>query len=149
MSPGVVEDTLQKEFQADAATFGFNMGMYYYAYAPMQLVVGLLLDHFGSRRPLALACVVCGLGAALFAVANSIGMLGAGRFLAGFGSAFAYVGTIYVASVWFPACRLALLAGVTAALGMAGAVLGETVLGWIDTVPVSYTHLTLPTILLV
>ena len=132
VSPGVVEDTLQSEFHVDAATFGFNMGMYYYAYAPMQLVVGLLLDQFGSRRPLAFACIVCGLGALLFALADTIGVLGAGRLLAGFGSAFAYVGTIYVASVWFPECRMALLAGVTAALGMAGAVLGETVLGWLD-----------------
>lgn len=133
VSPGVVENQLQSEFDVNAATFGFNMGMYYYAYAPMQLVVGLMLDRFGSRRPLALACIVCAAGAILFAVAESVGMLGSGRLLAGFGSAFAYVGTIYVASVWFPECRIALLAGVTAALGMAGAVLGETALGWVDT----------------
>ena len=132
VSPSVVESTLQSEFSATAAAFGFTMGMYYFAYAPMQLVVGLLLDKFGSRRPLAIAALVCGLGAALFAMASSLGMLGAGRLLAGVGSAFAYVGTIYVASVWFPSSRLALIAGVTAALGMVGAVAGETVLGWVD-----------------
>ncbi len=129
VSPSVVEGTLQKEFHADAGQFGFTMGLYYYAYAPMQLVVGVLLDRFGSRRPLAVACLICAAGASLFAMAFSLGMLGSGRFLAGMGSAFAYVGTIYVASVWFPSCRIAMLAGVTAALGMAGAVLGETVLG--------------------
>jgi MFS family permease len=132
VSPSVVESTLQTQFTATAAAFGFTMGMYYYAYAPMQLVVGLMLDRFGSRRPLAIAAIVCALGAALFAMASSLNMLGAGRLLAGAGSAFAYVGTIYVASVWFPSSRLALIAGVTAALGMAGAVAGETVLGWVD-----------------
>ncbi|MCH2140811.1 MAG: MFS transporter [Phycisphaerales bacterium] len=129
VSPSVVESALQNEFHADGSQFGFTMGLYYYAYAPMQLVVGLLLDRYGSRRPLAVACFICAAGAALFASAWSLGWLGGGRFLAGFGSAFAYVGTIYVASVWFPTCRIALLAGVTAALGMVGAVLGEMVLG--------------------
>ena len=132
VSPSVVESTLQSEFSATAAAFGLTMGMYYYAYAPMQLIVGLLLDKFGSRRPLAIAALVCALGAALFAMATSLGMLGAGRLLQGVGSAFAYVGTIYVASVWFPSSRLAFIAGVTAALGMAGAVAGETVLSHID-----------------
>lgn len=132
VSPSVVESTLQSEFSATAAAFGLAMGMYYYAYAPMQLIVGLLLDKFGSRRPLAIAAVVCALGAALFAMGTSLSMLGAGRLLAGVGSAFAYVGTIYVASVWFPSSRLAFIAGVTAALGMAGAVAGETVLSHID-----------------
>jgi MFS family permease len=65
----------------------------------------------------------------LFAVAQSIGWLGAGRFLMGLGSAFAYIGTIYVASAWFPARRIALIAGLTAALGMAGAIAGQVVAG--------------------
>jgi len=134
VSPSVVAPQLTTEFHSNAADFGFSMGLYYYAYAPMQLVVGIMLDRFGSRRPLAIAAIICAAGAAVFAVAHSLGMAGAGRLLAGVGSAFAYVGTIYVASVWFPRCRLALIAGVTAALGMAGAVAGEVVLEWIDDV---------------
>lgn len=132
VSPSVIEQELQESFHADGASFGFSMGMYYYAYAPMQLVVGVILDRWGSRRPLAIAAIICAAGAALFATADSLGGLGAGRVLAGMGSAFAYVGTIYVATVWFPGCRIALLAGVTAALGMLGAVAGESVLGFVD-----------------
>ncbi len=132
VSPSVAEQTIQTEFAVTAGTFGFAMGLYYYSYAPMQLLVGVLLDAFGSRRPLAVACLVAGAGAALFAMAGSIEMLGGGRFLAGLGSSVAYVGTIYVASVWFPATRIALLAGVTAALGMTGAIAGETLLVWVD-----------------
>ncbi|MDP7028777.1 MAG: MFS transporter [Phycisphaerales bacterium] len=134
VSPSVVAPQLTTEFHANAAEFGFSMGLYYYAYAPMQLVVGIMLDRFGSRRPLAIAALICAAGAAVFAVAHSLEMAGAGRLLAGIGSAFAYVGTIYVASVWFPRSRLALIAGVTAALGMAGAVAGEVVLEWIEDV---------------
>ncbi len=132
VSPSVAEKTIQTEFAVSAAAFGFAMGLYYYAYAPMQLLVGVLLDAVGSRRPLAVACLVAGAGAAVFAMAGSVEVLGGGRFLAGLGSSVAYVGTIYVASVWFPSTRIALLAGVTAALGMTGAIAGETVLVWVD-----------------
>ncbi|MDP7070930.1 MAG: MFS transporter [Phycisphaerales bacterium] len=132
VSPSVAEETIQTDFAVTAAAFGFAMGLYYYAYAPMQLLVGVLLDAVGSRRPLAVACLTAGTGAAVFAMAGSVEVLGGGRFLAGLGSSVAYVGTIYVASVWFPATRIALLAGITAALGMAGAIAGETVLVWVD-----------------
>ena len=132
VSPSVVETRLQDAFSAEAADIGLSMSMYYAAYAPMHLVGGVLLDRVGSRGPLMLAALICGLGAALFAMAAGLGMLGAGRFLAGIGSAFAYVGAIYVASVWFPSRRLSLLAGTTAALGMAGAVAGQSILGWLD-----------------
>ena len=127
--PSVIEGRLQAEFGASGADFGFNMGLYYLAYAPMQLVVGLLLDRFGGRRPLALSAIVLGIGCVVFALGTSIGWMGAGRLLMGLGSAFAYVGTIYVATAWFPRRRMALIAGLTAALGMLGAMVGQTVLG--------------------
>jgi len=127
--PSVVEVELQNEMDASGASVGFNIGLYYLAYAPMQLVVGLLLDRFGGRRPIGWSAVVLASGCVLFALAQSIGWLGAGRFLMGLGSAFAYIGTIYVASAWFPARRIALIAGLTAALGMVGAIAGQVVVG--------------------
>ncbi|MBG79485.1 MAG: hypothetical protein CMJ39_02100 [Phycisphaerae bacterium] len=128
VAPGVIEGDLQKDFNATPGDIGLNMSLYYYAYAPMQLVVGVLLDRMGGRRPLAIASLVCGGGCVLFAAASSVEGLGYGRFLMGFGSAFAYVGTVYVASIWFPGRRIALLSGVTAALGMLGAVTAEAFL---------------------
>ncbi|MCH2133005.1 MAG: MFS transporter [Phycisphaerales bacterium] len=129
VTPGVIEGTLQQEFDVTAGVIGFNMSLYYYAYAPMQLVVGVLLDRLGGRSPLAVASLVCAAGCLLFAVAGGIGGLGAARFLMGFGSAFAYVGTVYVATIWFPGRRIALLSGVTATLGMLGAISAEALLG--------------------
>ncbi|MCH2135449.1 MAG: MFS transporter [Phycisphaerales bacterium] len=127
--PSVIEPQLQSEVHATGAQFGFNMGLYYLAYAPMQLVVGVLLDRFGGRGPLTTSSIALAGGCVLFALATSIGWMGAGRFLMGFGSAFAYVGAIYVATSWFPRKRLALIAGLTAALGMLGAVAGQIVVG--------------------
>ncbi len=127
--PSVIEGELQSEMAASAASIGFNMGLYYLAYAPMQLIVGAMLDRFGGRAPIGLSAIVLASGCILFAVAQSIGWLGAGRFLMGLGSAFAYIGAIYVASAWFPRRRIAFIAGLTAALGMVGAIAGQVVAG--------------------
>ena len=125
VAPGVIEGTLQKEFSVDAAEVGLLMGLYYLSYAPMQLVVGMALDRFGSRRLLAAAALTAGLGCLVFATARSTAGLAGGRLLLGVGSAFAYVGAVYVATVWFPRSKLALIMGMTAALGTLGAALGE------------------------
>ncbi len=129
VTPGVIEGQLQQQFNTTPGDLGLQMSMYYYAYAPMQLVVGIILDRFGGRGPMAIAAMICGAGCLLFAVSQSIGGLGGARFLMGFGSAFAYVGTVYVAAIWFPGRRIALLSGVTAALGMLGAISAEALLG--------------------
>ena len=64
-----------------------------------------------------------------------------GRFMMGFGGAFAFVGTLKLSSIWFPPTRFGLLAGMTQALGMAGAAVGEAPvsvlvghIGWRDTI---------------
>ena len=46
----------------------------------------------------------------------------------GFGSAFAYVGTVYVATIWFPGRRVAMISGLTVTLGMLGAITAESML---------------------
>ncbi len=43
----------------------------------------------------------------------------------GFCAAFAFVGALKLAKMWFPASRFGLLAGITQALGMLGAAVGE------------------------
>jgi len=126
--PAVLEKPLQQEFEADASQVGLSMSFYYYAYGPMQLVVGILLDRFGARKPLSIAALVCGLGAVVFGLSGSISGLAFGRFLMGFGSAFAYVGTVYIATIWFPRRRIALISGITISLGMLGAITAESTL---------------------
>jgi MFS family permease len=49
-------------------------------------------------------------------------MLGVARLMQGFGSAFAFVGTMYLATQWFPRRKIALLSGLTTSLGMLGAI---------------------------
>ena len=57
--PGMIEQTLEREFAINESEMGGALGMYYFAYAPMQLVVGILLDRYGARVLLAGAAVAC------------------------------------------------------------------------------------------
>jgi MFS family permease len=125
VAPSVMSQTLQHDFDMSASELGFVMGLYYLAYAPMQLVVGIALDRFGSKRLLSSAAIIAGLGCLTFAIAHTTAVAGLGRIMLGIGSSFAYVGAVYVATVWFPRRRLALIMGMTAALGTLGAALGQ------------------------
>lgn len=146
ISPSVMTADLMHAFGISAATFGNLIAFYYYAYTPAQLLVGVLMDRYGPRRLLTLACLICALGAYLFASAghNDLVLAAIGRFLMGFGSAFAFVGVLKLATIWLPQDRFALVAGLTSALGTIGAMFGEVAmaalvqeLGWRPTIFVS------------
>ncbi len=140
VAPSVMTADLMREFDITAAALGNLTAFYFYAYAAMQLPAGAMLDRWGPRRILTIASAICTSGALLFAYADSEGMAYAGRFLIGAGSGVAMLSTLKVASIWFPIERYATLFGLTALLGVAGAVGGQAPLaavvelsGWRDT----------------
>lgn len=129
ISPSVMEGALRAHFGLSATSFGLLSAFYYYAYVPLQLPVGILLDRYGPRLLLSLACVLCVIGTFLFTDTNVFAVSAAGRFLTGFGSAFAFIGVLKLATIWLPENRLAMVAGMTSALGTVGAMLGDNLLG--------------------
>lgn len=131
ISPSVMEPSLRHHFNLSATGFGLLSAIYYYAYVPMQLPVGVLMDRFGPRRLLTIACLICVVGALMFAGTNLFAIAGFGRFLLGVGSAFAFVGVLKLATIWLPEDKLGMVAGLTAALGTLGAMFGDNVLGGI------------------
>lgn len=131
---------LEQRMQLTAGGIGAALGAYYYAYAPMQLVVGVLLDRFGSRKLLCLAALVCVIGLVIGAGVTTPTGLAASRFLLGLGSAFAYIGAVYVAMIWFPRRRAAMLTGLTAGIGFSGAIAGEFLLEFMFGTPPSWSR---------
>lgn len=138
--PSVASDQMMRSFDLTAAGFGALSASYMYAYAPMQLPVGILMDKYGSRKLLTYASFLCGFGSILFGYTDSIYLAYVGRFFTGVGSSFGFVGMLYVCNHWFPKSNVAFLMGLGNALGMLGAIVGqgplsfviETV-GWRDT----------------
>ena len=138
--PSLMSSELMRFYGMTAATFGHLTASYYYAYTPMQLPVGFLMDRFGPRALLTVACLVCAVGTALFAMTLHIEIAAFGRFLTGFGSAFAFVGILKLGSVWLPPRQFGLVAGFASALGTLGATGGDIILqpiiqacGWRET----------------
>jgi MFS family permease len=94
----------------------------------MQLFVGLLIDRYGTRRLLNLATLCCVLGSVLFAITPYLWVAELGRFIVGFGSAFAFVGMLKLATIWLPKRYFGLFAGIATAFGMIGAITGDIAL---------------------
>ena len=140
IAPSVMEPALREHFNLSATGFGLLSSIYYFAYVPMQLPVGVMLDRYGPKRLLTFACLVCVIGTFLFTATSIFWIAATGRFLVGFGSAFAFVGVLKLATIWLPENRLAMVSGMTSALGPIGAMLGDNFLeifvqklGWIKT----------------
>lgn len=126
VSPGVMVPELQRAFAVSAAALGNLSAMYFYIYSFMQVPVGIMLDRFGPRILISLACCTCAFGSFLFAYAESLSTAMVGRFFIGLGAAFAPVGCMKVAANWFPPNRFALLVGLMVTIGFTGAIAAET-----------------------
>ncbi len=125
VAPSVMAYDLMRAFSVNAFALGSLSAFFYYAYISMQIPVGMLMDKYGPHRLLTFTAVICGMGAFGFAFSTHIFFADLCRLLMGFGAAFAFVGSLKLASIWFPASRFGLMAGLTQAIGMLGAATGE------------------------
>lgn len=124
--PGILHTELSLRFgHISAAMFGQIAALYYFAYSPMQLPVGMLIDRFGPRRLLTIACACCAIGSYLFGFSPSLWLVATGRFMVGFGSSFGFVGVLTLATMWLPKHLFSLFAGLMTTLGMLGNVYAE------------------------
>lgn len=120
LAPGEIADW----FGLDAAQFSTLSSLFFWVYAPMQIVVGLALDRYGARRLVLPAIALCAAGVALFAATDLPPAGALGRLVTGLGASFAFVGALYVVNHRFPPGRFALLSGAVNAIGMLGTAVG-------------------------
>ena len=125
VSPSVMTSELMREFSVGASGIGILSGMYFYTYAALQLPVGLLVDRFGAKRLLVLSAMLCTIACIGFALSSSLWLASIFRALIGGLVAFAFVGTLAIASEFFSRTRFAMLTGFLMATGMLGAIAGQ------------------------
>lgn len=125
VSPSVMQSELTQAFHITAYQFGTLAAFYYYAYTPMQLPAGMIYDKFGVRFVLCAACLMAVSGLSVFIAADSFMTAGIGRLMIGLGTAFAYIGTLKLASLWLPPTRFATVAGLTTSIGMISGALSQ------------------------
>ncbi|VVC76046.1 putative sulfoacetate transporter SauU [Aquicella siphonis] len=125
VSPSVMQNELSQTFHITATQFGTLAGFYYWAYTPMQIPAGMIYDKFGVRIVLCAACLLAVFGLSIFIASDDFATAGLGRFMIGLGTAFAYIGTLKLASIWLPPNRFATVAGLTTAIGMTSGALAQ------------------------
>ena len=125
VSPSVMTDELMREFAVGGAALGSLSAFYFYAYASIQLPVGMLTDRFGPRKLMSFTAALCALASVGFALSDSLLLASIGRALIGGTVAFAFVGTLAIAGYWFRPAQYAMLAGLLQTVGMCGGIFGQ------------------------
>lgn len=125
VAPSVMTGELMRDFAVGGAAVGSLSAWYFYAYASIQLPVGMLTDRFGPRRLMSAAMALCALASIAFAMSDSLATASIGRALVGASVGFGFVGTLAIASDWFAPSRFAMLAGIIQTAGMLGAMVGQ------------------------
>ena len=119
--PNIIADDLSHALNASAGTLGGIAAAYFYAYAVLQIPVGLIVDRYGTRWPMVAAILVAGLGTLAFSWAQSPVSAQMARVAMGASSAFSFICCLKLVQEWFPPSRFSTLAGMTNTAGMVGA----------------------------
>ena len=125
MSAAVIAEDLGRDLHLDPGGLGLVGGAFFYAFALVQLPLGLLLDRAGAKRSMVLLNLTGMLGALLFSVSGGLWTAVLGRTLIGVGMAANLMGSLKLFTHWFDLRRFATLSGLLVSLGTLGT-LGAT-----------------------
>ncbi len=128
VEPSLAAGPITRLYGLSNANFGTLASLFFWIYAPMQIVVGLLLDRYGAKRFILLGSFACAAGVTIFAATDNVLVGGMGRALTGFGASFAFVAALWLTNHWFPPGRFALMSGSVNAVGMLGTAIGAVAL---------------------
>jgi len=139
LSTAVLAEQLERSFDTTAAELGTLHAAFFYVYAPLQIVAGVLADRAGIRWTAAVGTVVMSVGGVLFAVAPLFPAAFAARLLVGLGGSVIFIATLRFCANWFRPDEFATMSGVTIAIAGLGGILATTPLavlvettGWRD-----------------
>ncbi|MCP4473417.1 MAG: MFS transporter [Gammaproteobacteria bacterium] len=130
VAPSIMTHQLMQAFDIGAGRLGVLSACFYYSYTIMQIPAGVLIDSFGARKLLALAICISAAGVVLFGVSHYLISAGIARFLIGFGSAFSFISSLYLAARWFSHKRFSFIAGLVQLGASVGSIFGLAPLAW-------------------
>lgn len=121
ITPGILTAELRAAFSINDSQLALIGAFYFYAYAPFQLLSGVLIDKYGVRRILIVASTILTFASFLFSVTTDLYVAYISRFLIGLGSSFAFVGCLKIGSQWLATRSFPLVIGLTNLSGTIGA----------------------------
>ncbi|MCT9096742.1 MFS transporter [Haloarchaeobius sp. HME9146] len=126
VSTGVLADDLTQVFDTSAAELGLLHASFFYIYAPMQLVAGMLADQTGTRRVATIGSLVMAIGVFGFAMSDTYLAGFASRALIGVGASVIYIATLRFCANWFETGEFATVAGMTLSASAVGGIIATT-----------------------
>jgi len=136
-SIAVITPNLIQDLQLDAWELSTVSASFFYAFALMQIPVGLFLDSTGPRFTMTFLTLIAIGGAVIFSQGESYYHLVIGRMFLGIGMACNFMGTLKLITTWFAPKQFATLSAVIVSAGTAGNIAAATplvlmvqVIGW-------------------
>jgi predicted MFS family arabinose efflux permease len=128
----VLSPVLEYEIGAAPGDLALSSGLWFLAFAAMQIPVGAALDRIGPRRTVAWALILGGaVGAAVFALATAPWHLHLSMALLGIGCSPALMGSYYIFARDYPPAAFGTLTSIVIGFGALGNILGATPLVWV------------------
>ncbi|MBN2478782.1 MAG: MFS transporter [Parachlamydiales bacterium] len=118
-----IADNIMLDLKINAEQFALVGSAYFISYAFMQIPVGILINKFGVRKLLIVACIFSSIGVFWFGISNELFSAIIARFLMGFGSSFAFLCLLVLALNWFPKKHFGFFSGLSQFLGAIGPLL--------------------------
>ncbi len=125
-SVAVISPDLMQEMGLNALDLSRISAAFFYAFAIMQIPVGIFLDTVGPRIAMTALTLLSVIGAIIFALGTTPAWLTFGRVLLGVGMACNFMGALKLLTVWFEPRQFATLSAVVVSLGTLGNIAAAT-----------------------
>lgn len=119
-APGLITDQLMKDFQVSAAVIGLMSSFQFFAYAGLQIPIGLLSDKYGPNRFLIIGALLTGIGCLIYSYSPNEYVLIFARFITGAGDSMIFLNLVLILSQWFKAQEFIKLIGMVSLVASFG-----------------------------
>lgn len=126
LCPAIVASSMADEYKVTLVELGIFSAMYFYPYAIMQPISGVLADMFDSSMVLGLTGLLAAIGSTLCGLSKSLTVGIIGRLMVGIGTGPTYVCCLRIISNWFKADKMPILLGILMAASCLGGIIAGT-----------------------
>lgn len=122
----VIAPALVSDLNLSASDLGLMTSANLFAFALFQIPLGILLDRYGPRKTEVSLLMIAAVGTAVFATAESLALLVAGRAMIGLGTSACLMAAFTAYALWLPKERLPAINAYQMVAGGIGALFGTT-----------------------